>query len=66
MRALSNPIIIEQNYEITKPVEETDTLNSSVLSKSAPLENVNTNNHRISQSDDPTGDFYSPTSSYQR
>ncbi len=65
IRALSNPILIEQIYESTKPIEESDTLNSSILSKSAPLENINPNNHRISQSDDPTGGFYSPTSSYE-
>ena len=65
-RAQSNPIIIEQIYESSKAEEESDTLNSSVLSKSAPLEHLNTTNLRLSQSDDPTGDFYSPTSSYER
>lgn len=65
-RALSNPILIEQIYESTKPNEEPDTLNSSILSKSAPLEHINGNNLRISQSDDPVSDFYSPTISYER
>jgi len=65
MRTLSNPIIIEQIFESTKPIEESDTLNSSILSKSLPLGNINTNNHRISQSDDHPNDFYSPTASYQ-
>ena len=68
-RTLSNPIIIDQIFETKKTIEEeADTLNSSILSKSAPLD---TNNLRISQSEDRTGDFYShegysPTSSYER
>jgi hypothetical protein len=65
-RSLSNPIAIEQIHESPKTLEESDTLNSSILSKSAPVENINTTTLRISQSEDPTGDFYSPTSSYQR
>ncbi|UJR31952.1 hypothetical protein I4U23_019425 [Adineta vaga] len=67
IRALSNPIVIEQSYETTNmPVEQTDILNSSILSQSAPLEGTNTNTIRISQSDERTNDFdCSPTSSYQ-
>jgi hypothetical protein len=70
-RTLSNPIVIDQTFESTETMEELDTLNSSILSKSAPLDTINTNNLRISQSDDHAGNFYShegysPTSSYQR
>ncbi|CAF4478961.1 unnamed protein product, partial [Rotaria sp. Silwood2] len=69
-RNLSNPIIIEQKYETTKPIEESDTLDNSILSKSAPSDTINTNSLRISQSEDRTDDFYeheeySPTSSYE-
>ncbi|CAF0887157.1 unnamed protein product [Rotaria sordida] len=68
-RTLSSPIIIEQKYE-TKPIEESDILNNSILSKSAPSDIKNTNNLRMTPSDDPTDDFYrheqySPTSSYE-
>jgi hypothetical protein len=70
-RSLSNAIIFEQTYDTTKTIEQSDILNSSVLSQSAPLGNTNTNNIRISQSDGHTSDFYthdgySPNSSYQR
>ncbi|CAF0879456.1 unnamed protein product [Adineta ricciae] len=71
LRTLSDPIIIDQTQEpIITTNESTDALDSSVLSQSAPLEGVNTNTIRVSQSDEHSNDFYthadySPTSSYQ-
>ncbi|CAF3717267.1 unnamed protein product [Rotaria socialis] len=69
-RNLSNPIVIEQIFESAQTIDETDTLTSSILSKSAPLDTLSTNTLRISQSDDPVEDFYShegysATSSYE-
>lgn len=65
-RASSNAIPIESTFEPTESTEQADTLNSSVLSKSAPSENLNNTNIRLNQSGDPTGDFYSPTSTYEK
>ncbi|CAF1175683.1 unnamed protein product [Adineta steineri] len=70
-RNSSNPLVIEQTYESPKLNEQSDILNSSNLSQSAPLGGmINPNTIRISQSDDHTNDFYthepySPTSSYE-
>ncbi|CAF4490702.1 unnamed protein product [Rotaria sp. Silwood2] len=70
IRTSSNPMEIEQKYEPTKSIEQSDILDNSVLSKSAPSDTINTNNLRISQSEDRTDDFYrheeySPTSPYE-
>ncbi|CAM4785326.1 unnamed protein product [Rotaria magnacalcarata] len=59
IRNLSNPIAIEQIFESAQTIDETDTLTSSILSKSAPLDTLSTNTLRISESDDPVEDFYS-------
>ena len=71
-RASSIAIPIDQSFDSSKTLDETDDLLTSVLSKSAPTAHMNTTNGlRLSQSDDPTGDFfsngdYSPNSSYER
>lgn len=65
-RVSFNTIPMEINYETTESTEQTDLLNSSVLSQSAPTENLNMTNIRLSQSSDLTEDFYSPTSAYER
>ena len=69
-KSLSDPIRMEQTCEAVKLIKESATLDSSVLSKSAPSDTINTNN-LISESVDPTDDFYRhdeylPTTSYQR
>ena len=65
-RTSSNAIPIELTFEPTESKDQIDTLNSSVFSQSAPSENLSDTNLRLSQSDDPTEGYYSPTSSYDK
>ena len=71
-RTSSNPIAIDQSFDSSKTLEESDELLTSILSKSAPIAHMSTTNGlRLSQSDDSSGDFFSngdfsPTSSYER
>lgn len=65
-RTSSNAIPIELNFEPTESKEQSDALNSSVLSQSAPSENLNNTNIRLSQVNNPAEDFYSPTSTYDK
>ena len=67
IRALSNPIAIEQTYDLVQAVGESE----AILSKSAPTCHAAVTALRMSQSDDSAAECYahedySPTSSYER